>query len=263
MDADLGLALLKRVAAEVITPRFRRLRPDEVEQKHPGDYVTVADREAEAMLTAELQRIAPGALVIGEEAAFFRPDITATLAKADHAFTVDPVDGTGNFVRGNPDHAVMVTELQHGEVIRAWIWQPEHQLAFVAERGAGVSCNGILLRPPVAHVPPQGETSRRAWRGFTGNGRLAPMRATSFCAGVDYPRLATGVIDFLAYKNPKPWDHLPGLLMLQELGGGISHVDGRRYGTGSQVTGSIVAAASSEVLELVIESWTDHPDGII
>ena len=56
---------------------------------------------------------------------------------ADHAFTVDPVDGTKNFVNGSKDHAVMVAEVRGGEVVRGWIWQPQHETAYVAERGAG------------------------------------------------------------------------------------------------------------------------------
>ena len=36
-------------------------------------------------------------------------------AAAEHAFTVDPVDGTKNFVNGSPDHAVMVGETRNGE----------------------------------------------------------------------------------------------------------------------------------------------------
>ena len=63
------LRLLQDVAAEVVDPRFRALGKDEVSSKRrPGDLVTVADREAEVLITAALRRGYPGALVLGEEA---------------------------------------------------------------------------------------------------------------------------------------------------------------------------------------------------
>ena len=46
-EAPLPATLLREVAAEVITPRFRSLGEGEVMEKNPGDLVTVADREAE------------------------------------------------------------------------------------------------------------------------------------------------------------------------------------------------------------------------
>ena len=42
VDTDAILRLLQDVAAEVITPRFRSLSSDEVQEKNPGDLVTVA-----------------------------------------------------------------------------------------------------------------------------------------------------------------------------------------------------------------------------
>src|ERR671912_195706 len=58
----------REVAAEVITPRFRSLATGEVMEKNPGDLVTVADREAEAIITARLGAAYPDAVVLGQEA---------------------------------------------------------------------------------------------------------------------------------------------------------------------------------------------------
>lgn len=60
METQAILDLMRRVAAEVIEPRFRALADDEVHEKNPGDLVTVADREAEVLITAELRRAYPG-----------------------------------------------------------------------------------------------------------------------------------------------------------------------------------------------------------
>ena len=108
MQTDDVLILLQDVAEEIIKPRFRTLAAEEIAEKNPGDLVTVADREAEVRITEALLRAYPDALVLGEEASADDPGLMASFQAADHAFTVDPVDGTKNFVHGSPDHAVMV-----------------------------------------------------------------------------------------------------------------------------------------------------------
>src|SRR5689334_2140392 len=125
------------VAEQVINPRFRALADGEVHEKNPGDLVTDADREAEVLINAALHAAYPDATILGEETYAGDPDLLHRYAAADHAFTVDPVDGTKNFVHGSKDHAVMVSETVRGEAVRAWIWQPQHEAAFVAERGSG------------------------------------------------------------------------------------------------------------------------------
>ena len=110
------LDLMKEVAAEVITPRFRSLADGEVMEKNPGDLVTVADRESEAILTREIGAAYPDAFVLGEELTASDHSAIDRYLAAEHAFTVDPVDGTKNFVHGSPDHAVMVSEVRSGDV---------------------------------------------------------------------------------------------------------------------------------------------------
>ena len=120
------LSLLKDVADEVITPRFRR-SPTVSSREAAGDLVTDADREAEVLITAALVAAYPDAVVLGEEIFAGDPALMDRYAVTDHAFTVDPVDGTKNFVHGSKDHAVMVGVTVAGEVVRAWIWQPQHE----------------------------------------------------------------------------------------------------------------------------------------
>lgn len=232
METDAVLDLMRTTAEDVITPRFRSLAEGEVFTKdHPGDLVTVADREAETVLTAGLRRGYPDAMILGEEAAAADPGLLDAFAAAEHSFTIDPIDGTHNFVHGNPDHAVMIAELRAGEVVRSWIWQPEHQLAFVAERGAGCYRNGERL----PQLTPSSEAGQ--WRSITSQaalrkgsfGDLAPMRKTWFCAGVDYAHLVSGDVDVIVFSHAKPWDHAPGQLLLGEVGGVILRGDGTTY----------------------------------
>jgi fructose-1,6-bisphosphatase/inositol monophosphatase family enzyme len=243
VDTDEVLDLLKTVAADVITPRFRSLADGEVMEKNPGDLVTVADQESEAALTHALSAAYPDAFVLGEELTASDPKALERYVAAEHAFTVDPVDGTKNFVHGSPDHAVMVSEVKGGETVRGWIWQPEHEVAWVAEKGAGVYRNGErLTREPVADdVAPRGVTSIWPLRGHS-LGDLPPLVGSWVCCGVDYPRLIEGATDYILYARNSPWDHSPGALMVREAGGAVGHPDGTPYAPRSLTPGILVAA---------------------
>ena len=150
MDTDAVLTLLQDVADEVINPRFRDLASEEIAEKNPGDLVTVADHEAEALITKALAAAYPDALVLGEEAEASDPTLEERFRAAEHAFTVDPVDGTRNFVHGSPDHAVMVAEIKAGDrgpVVDLAAPAPARRTSPSAARARGATASGWSDRP--------------------------------------------------------------------------------------------------------------------
>jgi fructose-1,6-bisphosphatase/inositol monophosphatase family enzyme len=260
VDTEAVLRLLQDVAEEVVNPRFRSLSSGEIDEKGPGDLVTAADREAEELITAALRTAYPDAVILGEETYAGHPALMTDFWAADHAFTVDPVDGTKNFVRGSRDHAMMIGEVRDGESVRGWIWQPQHHKAYVAERGAGAWCNGErLVRPP---APPRdqwrGVTSRRGWVGRALADDLRPLELTWVSCGIDYPHLAEGDADYVVYGRANPWDHVPGGLILTEAGGFLgTHADAAYrptddHGADGSAPRVIVAAADRSTYEAVI-----------
>ena len=256
LDTDAVLTLLQETAEEVIDPRFRALADEDVSSKtHPGDLVTVADREAEVIITAALRTAYPDALVLGEEAYADDAGLLEQFRAADHAFTVDPVDGTRNFVHGSADHAVMAAEVLRGETVRAWIWQPQHRQAYVAERGAGLWCNGSRVPDldGAARAPGSWDvrTSARRMIG-TMVGPVGPLELTWVSCGIDYPKLATGACDALVYRGTMPWDHVPGALMLTEVGGFVGTTEGGEYGPRTR-PGGIVGAANEQVFRTLLD----------
>ncbi len=249
MTTEEILRLLQQVGAEVVDPRFRDLDAEEIDEKQPGDLVTAADHEAERRLTDALRAAYPDALVLGEEASAEDEDLMGRYEAASHAFTVDPVDGTKNFVHGSPDHAMMLAEVIEGVVERSWVWQPQHRTSYVAERGAGTWRNGERVRCSPTAEPPRGAASKRSWVGRQ-LGRLPPLSLTWVCCGIDYPHLIEGDCDFLLYGGPKPWDHAPTSLLLTEAGGHVGTMDGAAYRPylGDRY---LIAAADEETYERV------------
>ncbi|MGC3992960.1 MAG: inositol monophosphatase [Propionicimonas sp.] len=233
--------LLADVADRLIMPRFGTLGSDDIEEKKPGDLVTVADRDAEIELARVLRAQEPGVLVVGEEGVFTDPSSLDALPHAAHAWVIDPVDGTRNFARGRPDFAVMLAEVRGAETVRGWIWQPVHDRLYVAEKGAGVTCNGTPIAPPevndravplgASYLPVPGEE----------HAEVRLVRSWGSC-GIDYPKLIEGDLDFLCYRSMFPWDHLAGALMVTELGGRIATDAGADYHAG--VIGRRLVAAT-------------------
>ncbi|MGB3827609.1 MAG: inositol monophosphatase [Ornithinimicrobium sp.] len=260
MDTDAVLKLLQDVADEYINPRFQSLADEHVTEKGPGDLVTVADREAEVAISEALHSAYPNAVILGEEASAADGSILGRYQSADHAFTIDPIDGTKNFVHGSPDHAVMVAELQAGECVRSWIWQPQHQRGYVAEKGAGTWRDGARLYcTPVATAPDaiRAVTSMRPWLGER-IGDIPPLELTWVCCGLDYPRLIEGAADIILYGGTYPWDHAPGTLMVSEAGGYVGTFEGATYDPREEPSGIIVTGDRS-AYDLVLPQLSGLP----
>ncbi|AQP46873.1 hypothetical protein BW730_04370 [Tessaracoccus aquimaris] len=241
MDTDDILGLLRQTATEVITPKFRALSAGDIDEKRPGDYVTVADRQAEQYLGDLLHAAFPSALIVGEEAVFLDPSLLKGLANADHAFVIDPIDGTRNFVEGRDQHGVILAEVRGGVTTRGWIWQPMTGRGYVAERGAGVRVNGEPIARPRTDRLPLGGTSKRRLVGFDADGRLSPAVPSHYCCAFDYPAVLEGEFDFMTYESTNPWDHLAGGLMLTENGGVSRTLDGLNYSALTRTKGLLIA----------------------
>lgn len=257
MDTEGIVELLKETAAEVVVPRFRQLTEGDIEEKHPGDFVTVADREAEVYLGGLLKRVYPSAVVIGEEAVFADPGLLSGARGADHAFLIDPIDGTRNFVSGRDEYGIMLAEVRGGVTTRGWIYQPQTGRSYTAERGAGARLDGAVIERPAVDRAPLGATAKRALHGYTAEGRLSPVTPSAWCCAFDYPRVLHGDVDFIVYTTLHPWDHLAGSLMVTESGGVSRTMDGLAYSLRS-TSGGLIVARDTLTWMTAQQSWPSH-----
>jgi len=242
-------ALLARAARELVVPRFRQLKQADVEEKSPGEVVTIVDREVEALLAPALRALLPGSRVVGEEACALQPDLLCGLDVGD-VWLVDPLDGTGNFIAGRPEIAIMVALLREGETVAAWMLRPMDGTMYMAQRGAGAWRQG-------RRVQVQRQVGAAALRGIVKTRFLpAPLKSSvvercaalrelqsgANCTAVDYPDIVAGRSDFALYWRTLPWDHAPGVLFLQEAGGHVARLDGSPYRPADPGEGLLAAA---------------------
>ncbi|MEZ0167748.1 inositol monophosphatase [Microvirga sp. TS319] len=242
-------AVLRQASAEAVLPRFQNLHAGQVEEKTPGEVVTIADREAERIITPRLMSLLPGSRVVGEEAAAETPALMDELDEGD-VWLVDPLDGTANFVAGSPEFSVMVALLRHGQIVAGWLLNPVNDHLAVASLGSGAfidgariqtettfpnaaSCRGAVL---TRFLPEQMKDQVTA-----NSSRFSAILPGARCAGVDYPAVATGNQHFVMFWRLLPWDHAPGALLVSEAGGCVARLDGSRYRPSNRQPGLLVA----------------------
>jgi fructose-1,6-bisphosphatase/inositol monophosphatase family enzyme len=227
-----------RETAEIdIMPRYRKLATHEVIEKYPGDIVTVADREAEARLSRMLAGLTPGALVIGEEATHGDPRVLERLDDDCPLWIIDPIDGTANFVAGEPLFAVMVAYVVGGEARAGWIYDPVRGAMAIAAKGDGAEIDGRPVRVPT--LTPGSPVHGRINFGSFPELRRPELRRnfrekftiekTMRCAGQEFLALVRGQFQFRLYNQLWAWDHAPGALLLKEAGGQVARVDDAPY----------------------------------
>ncbi|MBX3192563.1 MAG: 3'(2'),5'-bisphosphate nucleotidase CysQ [Labilithrix sp.] len=130
------LVVAAREAAEVV---MRIYGEDDVgaEMKAPGDPVTRADKEANALILARLARDLPGIPVVAEES---DPVAFAGFEGERAALFVDPVDGTRDFIAKNGEFCVMIGLAEEGRATVGVVLCPTFQnrrRTYVAAEGLG------------------------------------------------------------------------------------------------------------------------------
>jgi 3'(2'), 5'-bisphosphate nucleotidase len=211
----------------------------EIEQKADRSPVTVADREAEAILLAALARIAPDVPVVAEEATA----AGAAYTYAERFFLVDALDGTRLFIRGRPEFSINISLVDEGRARYGLIFHPPSERLFVT-RNDGGACE--------AHLPleegPLSENivfsqirSRRpdaaSLVAFNSRGsggassellaRLNVRDARPLGSAMKFCLIAAGEGDLYArFGETYEWDTAAGQAILEAAGGSVTTVDG-------------------------------------
>ena len=256
MKADV-FALLRQVSAELILPRFQNLHADQISTKSSAtDFVTIADTEAEQWISPRLQAIFD-CEVIGEEASAANGN-AGDRVLSGHAWTIDPIDGTSNFVKGRERFCTMIALTLDGVPQQAWIY---HQLAdtlYYAAAGEGAFCITATGENRI-YAGPTAE-NRDEWVG-AGNvlgvtepaksaiqSRMKQLAGRRFpgSAGIQGTLIASGREDYMMHGNCTAWDHAPVDLLCREAGGHSAMIEtGAPYRAGQ--SGPYMASANKAI----------------
>ncbi|MEM6825417.1 MAG: inositol monophosphatase [Pseudomonadota bacterium] len=259
---------VRAAAQEEVVPRFRALSPAEVATKSSAtDLVTVADKAAEARISAEISRLLPGALIVGEEAVAEDKTLLAQIEGSELSVIIDPIDGTWNYANNLPLFGVMVSVVAEGRTVfgllydplsDAWISARDGAGAFRTIQGGGTTRLRVATDSRCAHglVPlylfPVEVRRRLAPRLLTFD-RIGSYR----CSCHEYWLLVEGGVDFAISGHLQPWDHAAGELIYREAGGVARMLeDGAPY-SAARSTGHLLLARSPETWENLCELFSE------
>src|SRR5260370_9240673 len=254
LDPEKVAEHIRETAQAEILPRFRLLRREDIREKGPGDFVTLADLEAERQLTQRLGGLLPGSVVRGEEAASQDRGRFALLAGEAPVWVIDPVDGTANFARGQPGFAVIVALIERGAARAGWIYDPLADTMVMAEAGGGAWSAG-QRHTSGAGVPPSemvgaayGRTRSGpgAAQALTASGRVGGVRNRG-CSGLEYLDIALARAHFSLHSRSLPWDHAAGMLITAEAGGVGAVLDGSPHDPRISDRPALAAASAAAV----------------
>ncbi len=253
LDAAI-LELVRETSRRVILPRYQNLAAHEVFEKAADDLVTVADREAEEMLSDGLARIDSSLAIVGEEAAAADPAVLDRLT--GQCWIIDPIDGTANFAVGKPPFGILIARCDARQAMSGWIYDCLTDRFCTAHRGGGALVNGehITSRgtgksPPVAGLSKLFITPEvAAWVEANIEPHFQLVEIPR-CAAEQYPRLALGQNDVSNYNRTLPWDHAAGALWLNEAGGKAARFDGGEYFVDEHTRPGLLAASTPAMWE--------------
>jgi myo-inositol-1(or 4)-monophosphatase len=233
-----------RNAGDIIVRHLNRLDQLTVSSKERNDFVSEADRQAEAEIIAVVRKAYPGHSVLAEESGRDPGD------SDEFQWIIDPLDGTTNFLHGFPQFAVSIGLKHKGRLEQAVVYDPLRQELFTASRGSGAFLDNRRIR--VSHQT--GLSGALLGTGFPYKDQqhldayLNMFRALIVdtagirrpgSAALDLAYVAAGRLDGFWEIGLNAWDMAAGVLLIHEAGGLVGDLAG---GHSYLENGNIVAA---------------------
>lgn len=244
-NRELEVAVAAAKAAGELALRYQR--GIEVETKPDQSPVTRADRECEQLIASLLTNAFPNDGFLGEEG-------TRRESSNGRKWIIDPIDGTRDYVRGNPLWATLIGLEVEGEIAAGVAGLPGLGGMYTACRGGGAFRNGEPIRVSAKTTPSDAVLCVNGLNKIN----ASPFKSTlvdwmqSFWAvrsmggAPDAMLVAVGQADAWIEPTAAPWDLAPLKVIIEEAGGVFFNFDGGRtiYG------GNCIACAPGLAAEM-------------
>jgi histidinol-phosphatase len=198
-----------------------------VETKPDESPVTQADRECERMIAHMLSDAFPDDGILGEEGA-------SVEGRSGRRWIIDPIDGTRDYVRGNPLWANLIALEADNDVVVGVANLPILGKLYSASRGAGAHCNASRIQ---ASAKTSVEESVLCVNGYDKLSK-APYRdrllawmvrfwaVRGLGGAADAMMVASGQAEIWIEPKASAWDFAPLKVILEEAGACFLNADG-------------------------------------
>ena len=196
-----------------------------------SDLVTNMDEQIERFFIRKIKEAYPHHRILGEEG--FGDDITSLDGVI---WLIDPIDGTTNFVHQRKHFAVSVAVYEDGTGKIGFIYDVTAGELYHCLRGEGAYLNGRKL-PKLKRKQLSNSMMGLNATWITANRRIDPTvlgplvtatRSTRSygSAAIEMAYVAAGRLDIYISMRLSPWDFAAGLILIEEVGGVITQLDG-------------------------------------
>ena len=256
MDSPLINVMIKaaKKASRGLRRDFNELEYLEVMTKGPANFVTAADIRTQNTIYDELSYAKPDWSFIMEESKPIRG------SNPNSKFIIDPIDGTTNFMHGNPNFAISIAAEIDNKLEAALIYSPITDEMFIAERGKGAFLNDKRIR--VASRKKLSESILITGIPHLGRGdidlflremkilipEVAGIRRSG-SAALDLAWVAAGRYDAFWERGLASWDIAAGILMIKEAGGYAQGINGKD----SDMWDGNIISGNEDILNALIE----------
>jgi histidinol-phosphatase len=189
--------------------------------KEDNSPVTIADRKAEELIRARIEKQFPGHMIIGEE--FGESEYNGSA----HRWYIDPIDGTKSFMRGVPLYSVLLGLEIEGTVQVGAVYFPALDEMIAAATGEGCWWNGrparvsnvarleqaAILFTEIANFEKYGRSD--AWQRLIDSSYFRAGSGDAY----GYAQVATGRAELMLDPIMCDWDCGPFPPILSEAGG--------------------------------------------
>lgn len=197
-------------------------------EKKPGDPVSEADLEVDALLREALGEERPTYGWLSEET----EDNPDRLSRAK-VWIVDPIDGTRAFVKGKPQFTVCAALVEHGAAVLGAVFNPMTDEFFFAEAGTGALLNGKSIQVSGAESLDGARllASRRTfenhhWTDFLPDANFESVNSIAYRMVL----VAGGGHDAtVSLAGKSDWDIAAADLIVREAGGLCTDADGHAF----------------------------------
>jgi len=222
---------LSRGAGKILRQGInRRLRIDYKGRINP---VTEYDLKSERYITSEISKRFPDHDILTEEGS----DVEK---QSPFRWVIDPLDGTVNYAHGFPIYCVSIALEYDGDIVAGVVYDPERDELFSAGTGMGAHLNKQRIRVSDEKVLQRAllatgfayniGTAKRTNLGlFARMAKKAQGVRRPGSAAIDLCWLACGRLDGFWEFYLHPWDTAAAKLIVEEAGGAVSRINGKRY----------------------------------
>ncbi len=231
MDIELAkniAVLAAKEAGKLLNDNFQKVKT--VSFKGKRDIVTQIDLQAEKIILDKIKANFPDHDILSEETGLVGGN------NSKYLWVVDPIDGTMNYYYGMNPYRVGICLLEDKKPILNILYNPTKDEMYVAQKGGGAFLNDkkiivsdrFELKECVVmfHLSSKKDPRTRVMNVLEKvfDASMQVRMLGSSLASMSY--IASGKFDVFFNVQQKPWDILPGVLLVEEAGGKVTDIKG-------------------------------------